>query len=59
MMNSYQIVRRLTTLRMRPLSCGRPEVSRSAGGCWQSGRIDRDVNSPVLPGAAPFAFGGL
>jgi opacity protein-like surface antigen len=24
----------------------------------QSGRLDSDINSPLLPGATPFAFGG-
>ena len=37
-----------------------PNVSLSLGFGYtqQSGRIDSDINSPLLPGASPFAFGG-
>jgi opacity protein-like surface antigen len=36
-----------------------PNVSLSLGfGYTQSGPIDSDVNSPLLPGASPFAVGG-
>jgi len=36
-----------------------PNVSLSFGVGYtqQSGRIDSDINSPLLPGASPFAFG--
>ncbi len=33
-------------------------LSFSVGYAQQSGRIDSDINSPLLPGASPFAFGG-
>ena len=38
-----------------------PNVSLSLGFGYttlQSGRIDSDINSPLLPGASPFAVGG-
>ncbi len=37
-----------------------PNVSLSLGVGYtqQSGRIDSDINSSLLPGASPFAFGG-
>jgi hypothetical protein len=37
-----------------------PNVSLSLGVGYtqQSQRIDSDINSPLLPGAAPFALGG-
>jgi hypothetical protein len=33
-------------------------LSFGVGYTQQSGRIDSDINSPLLPGASPFAFGG-
>ena len=33
-------------------------LSLGVGYTQQSGRIDSDINSPALPGATPFAFGG-
>ena len=33
-------------------------LSLGVGYTQQSGRIDSDINSPLLPGASPFAFGG-
>jgi hypothetical protein len=33
-------------------------LSLGVGYIQQSGRIDSDINSPLLPGASPFAFGG-
>ena len=33
-------------------------VSLGFGYTQQSGRLDSDINSPLLPGASPFAFGG-
>jgi len=33
-------------------------LSLGAGFTQQSGRIDSDINSALLPGASPFAFGG-
>jgi hypothetical protein len=38
-----------------------PNVSLSLGfgvSQQQSGRLDSDINSPLVPGATPFAFGG-
>ena len=38
-----------------------PDFSLSLGFGYttlQSGRIDSDINSPLLPGASPFAVGG-
>lgn len=34
-------------------------LSLGVGYTSQSGRIDSDINSSLLPGASPFAFGGL
>lgn len=34
-------------------------LSLGVGYTQQSGRIDSDINSSLLPGASPFAFGGL
>jgi len=33
-------------------------LSLGVGFTQSSGRIDSDINSPLLPGASPFAFGG-
>ena len=33
-------------------------LSFGVGYAQQSGRIDSDINSTLLPGASPFAFGG-
>jgi opacity protein-like surface antigen len=33
-------------------------LSLGVGFTQQSGRIDSDINSPLLPGASPFAFSG-
>jgi hypothetical protein len=33
-------------------------LSLGVGYTQQSGRIETDINSPLLPGASPFAFGG-
>jgi opacity protein-like surface antigen len=33
-------------------------LSLGVGYTQQSGRLDSDINSPLLPGASPFAFGG-
>ena len=33
-------------------------LSFGVGYTQQSGQIDSDINSPLLPGASPFAFGG-
>jgi opacity protein-like surface antigen len=32
-------------------------LSLGVGFTQQSGRLDSDINSPLLPGASPFAFG--
>jgi hypothetical protein len=33
-------------------------LSLGVGYTQQSGRIDSDINSPLLPGASAFSFGG-
>jgi opacity protein-like surface antigen len=33
-------------------------LSLAVGYTQQSGRLDSDINSPLLPAASPFAFGG-